>query len=192
MTWGRGGVQQKTFGYNIFCLPFNLWSYCTCIALIKWNSIKTSVMRLLSLLGIIRLASPGNNRFHSHLFPECPLASTFAQQLDLTRGRARTTPVPSHPGISHGSTEVQAVLKTPVDKETLSFLCKQENGCLATITQPSPHREEGGDHTFPALCLRWTPVSHKLELISLVSLELFCYYQLNFLMNQRYRKYWFK
>lgn len=70
-------MQQRTFGYNPFRLPFNLLSYCTCIALIKWNSIKTFVMQLLSLLGIIRLASPGNDYFNNHLFQECPLALTL-------------------------------------------------------------------------------------------------------------------
>lgn len=137
-------MQQRTFGYNPSRLPFNSLRYCTCIALIKWNSIKTFVMRLLSLLGIIRLASPGNNCFSHHLFQECPLALTFAQKWDPHQRAGTHRTCATHPGNSEG-TEDQALLKTPVDKETLSFLCKQENGCLATILPRYPaYTTQGG------------------------------------------------
>lgn len=170
-------VQQRMFGHNPFRLPFHLLSYCTCIALIKWNSIKTFVMQLLSLLGTIRLASPGNDCFHNHLFQECIPALNLCTEQDSHQraGMHHACTIP--PQDADGNAEHQAVLKTPVDTEILPFPCQQENGCLATAPLPTPHREEGGDHTFPALCLWWNAVSHKLELISLVSLELLCCYQ---------------
>lgn len=69
-TW-CGAAQ--TFSYIPFCLLFNSWSYYTCIALMKQNSIKVFIMQLLRLLDINRLVSPGNSSVSVMPTCVCPL-----------------------------------------------------------------------------------------------------------------------
>lgn len=104
-------------------------------------------MKLLSLLGITRLAPPGNNCLRNAHLCVMTLAQRYGLVCAPHQVAAAQQASPHHRN-PDGKTDDPTVWKIPVDKKV--FLSLQTVGCLATIVLNTKERL---DRLVPVLCL---------------------------------------